>query len=81
MLANWLEDVGLEQCKAESCVFRMLVKDKVSLMVELHVGDIIVSGGKDACEKFFAQLKKRFPVKNQGGLNFTPVALSHATGY
>ena len=58
LLATWLEEmVGLEQCKAEPCVFRLLVKDEVSLMVGVHVDDIIVSGGKDACEEFFAQLK------------------------
>ena len=37
-------------------------------MVGVHVDDIIVSGGENACYKFFAQLKKRFPVKNQGEL-------------
>ena len=30
--------------------------------------DIIVSGGKNACEKFFAQLKERFPMKHQAEL-------------
>ena len=38
-------------------------------MVGVHVDDIIVSGGKNACEKLFAQLKERFPVKKQGELN------------
>ena len=58
LLATWLEEmVGLEQCKAGPCVFRLLVKDEGSLMVGVHVDDIIVSGGKDAREKFFAQLK------------------------
>ena len=37
-------------------------------MVGVHVDDIIASGGKNACDKFFAQLKERFPVKNQGEL-------------
>ena len=37
-------------------------------MVGVHVDDIIVSGGKNAREKFFAQLKERFPVKKQGEL-------------
>ena len=45
-----------------------MVKDEVLLMVGVHVDDIIVSGGKSACDKFFAQLKERFPVKNQGEL-------------
>ena len=69
LLVNWLvEEIGLEQWKAEPCVFRLMVKDEVSLMVGVHVDDIIVSGGKNACDKFFAKLKERFPVKNQGEL-------------
>ena len=33
----------MEQCKAEPCIFRKMVNDKVSLMVGVHVDDIIVS--------------------------------------
>ena len=69
LLVNWLvEEIGLEQCKAEPCVLRLMVQDEVSLMVGVHVDDITVSGGKNAAEKFFTQLKERFPVKNQGGI-------------
>ena len=67
LLVNWLvEKIDPEQCKAEPCVFRLVVKDEVSLMVGVQVDDIIVSGGKSACEKFFTKLKERFPVKTQG---------------
>ena len=45
-----------------------MVKDELSLLIGVHVDDIIVSGGMNACEKFFAQLTERFPVKNQGEL-------------
>ena len=48
--------------------FRLMGKDEVSLMVEVHVDDIIVSCGKSACEEFFTQLEERFPVKNKGDL-------------
>ena len=69
LLVNRLvEEDGLEQCKAEPCVFWLMVENEVSLMVGVHLDDIIVSGGKNACENFFAQLKERFPVKNQGEL-------------
>ena len=52
---NWqVEEIGLEQCKAGLCVFRLMVKDAVSLMVGVNVDDIIVSGRKNACEHFFA---------------------------
>ena len=40
----------------------------MSLVVGIHVEGIIVSGGKNACDKFFAQLNERFLVKNQGEL-------------
>ena len=69
LLVNRLvEEDGLEQCKAEPCVFWLMVENEVSLMVGVHLDDIIVSGGNNACENFFAQLKERFPVKNQGEL-------------
>ena len=45
LLFNWLvEEISVEQCKAEPCVFRLIVKDEVSLMIGVHVDDIIVSG-------------------------------------
>ena len=55
LLVNWLvAEICLEQCKAEPCV-RLTTRDEVALMVEVHVDDIIVSGGKNVCENFFAQ--------------------------
>ena len=39
--------IGLEQCKAEPCVLRLIVKDEVCLMVGVHVDEIIVSGAKN----------------------------------
>ena len=76
LLVKWLvEEIGLEQSKVEPCVFRLMVKDEVSLMVGAHVDDTIVSVGKNACDKIFAELKKRFPVKNQGELKSTPAVL------
>ena len=59
LLVTWLVDeIGLEQCKVETCAFRLMVEGEVSLMVGVHVDDIIVSGVENACEKFFAQLKQ-----------------------
>ena len=70
LLVTWLvEKIGMEQCKAEPCVFRKIIKNEVSLMVGVHVDDIIVSGEQDLCDEFFSQLKQRFPVKNLGELN------------
>ena len=49
--------MGLEQCKAESCVFHRLIDGRVVLMVGVHVDDIIVSGKKDDCMKFLEELR------------------------
>ena len=69
LLATWLvENIGIEKCKAEPCVFREIVKNEMSLMVGVHVDDIIVSGEQDLCDEFFSQLKQRFPVKTLGEL-------------
>ena len=69
LLVTWLvEKVGLEQCKAETYVCRKIIKNEVSLMVGVHVDDIIVSGEQDLCDEFFGQLKQHFPVKSLGEL-------------
>ena len=70
LLVNCLvEEIGLEQCKAESRVFRLKVKDEVSLVVGVHMDEIIVSDVRNAGKKFLAQLKERFPVKSPEELN------------
>ena len=69
LLVNWLvEELQMEQCKAEPCVFRKKVGDEISLIVGVHVDDIIVSGEHDVRNQFFKQFRGRFPVKNQGEL-------------
>ena len=69
LLVAWLvEKIGRKQCKAEPSVFRKIIKSEVSLIVGVHVHDIIVSGERDICDEFFGQLKQLFPVKNLGGL-------------
>ena len=69
LLVMWLvEKIGMEQCKAEPCVFRKIIKNEVSLMDGVPVDDIIVSGEQVLCDEFFSQLKRRFPVKYLGEL-------------
>ena len=63
-----MDEIGLEQCKAEPCVFLQMTENEVSLMIGVHVHDIIVAGEKDVFEKFFVKIKEGFPVKNQGEL-------------
>ena len=81
LLVDWLvEEMGLEQCKAEPSVFLLVVKDEVLLIIGVYVDSIKISGSKNACEKFFAQMKERFPFKSQGNQRCKPVVLSFATG-
>ena len=43
LLVMWLvKNIGMEQCKAEPCVFRKIIKNDWSLMAGVHVGDVIV---------------------------------------
>ena len=70
----------MEQCKAETCVFRKIIRNEVSLMVGVHVDDIIVSGEQDLCDEFFGQLKRRFPVRTWGNPRCTLVARSSVPG-
>ena len=48
LLVNWLVGVmGLDQCKAEPCVFCRIANKKVELMFGVHVDDTIVCGEKE----------------------------------
>ena len=40
----------MEQCKAEPCVFREIIKNEVSLMVGVHKEDIIMPE-QDLCDE------------------------------
>ena len=71
-LVTWLvEKIGMEQCKAEPCVFGKIIKNEMSLMVGVHVDNVIVSGEQNMCDEFFGQLKQRFLVKNQRELKMS----------
>ena len=77
-LVRWLvEMTRMKQCKADPCIFRNVVHDKVSLMFGVHVDDIIVSGKSNAYHEFFSELKQRLPVKHQGGRRCTPTVHSN----
>ena len=81
LLVTWLvEKIGMEQCKAEPSVFRKIIKNEVSLMVGVHVDDIVVSGEHDLYDEFCSQLKQCFPVKTLGNSRCTLVARSSVTG-
>ena len=52
--------VGMEQCKADPCVFRLIRDDVVVLIVCVHVDDITVAGVPDACDFLSTSLLEEF---------------------
>ena len=47
----------MEQCNAKPYVSRETVENEGSLMVGVHVDDIILSGKQGVCSEFLGQLK------------------------
>ena len=47
-----VDEHGIEQCRADPCVYRkMIVERVVKLIFVVHVDDILVSGKKETCDK------------------------------
>ena len=42
--------IGIEQCKADPCVFRLIRDGVVVMIVCVHVDDITVAGESEACD-------------------------------
>lgn len=61
-----LVDVGLEKCNTDAYVFNMKANIKVILSMSVHVGDIVVGGTKDNCDKVFDALAKTLGRATQG---------------
>ena len=70
----------MEQCKADPCIFRKMVNDKVSLMFGVRIDDIIVSRKSDVYHEFLSELKQRFSVKHQGSWRCTSTVHSNVIG-
>ena len=52
--------------KSDPCVFRKVVDGVVELIAVVHVDDILVGGGKEACDELHLLLNKKFPTNNLG---------------
>ena len=51
----------MKQSKADTCVFRKVLEREVTLIVCVHVDDLVVTAkDKETFDAFFAQLKKEF---------------------
>ena len=65
-----VDEHGMEQCRADPCVYRKIVEGVVKLIFVVHVDDIIVSGEKEACEELHHTLNENFPTENLGELKW-----------
>ena len=61
--------VGMEQCKADPCVFRLIRDGVVVMIVCIHVDDITVAGESEACDFLSTCLLEEFQTTG-GGLSW-----------
>ena len=65
-----VDEHGMEQCRADQCVYRKIVKGVVKLTLVVHVDDIVVSGEKETCEELHHTLNENFPTEILGELKW-----------
>ena len=62
---------GFEQCQADPCVFRRLLRGKVVVIIEVYVDDqLVASETKRDEEQAINDLRYCFPIKNLGEAGF-----------
>ena len=70
LLVTKLAKHGMEQCKADPCVFRKIVKGEVILVLAVHVDDMAVAGPRDEVDKLLVTLNEDFTTVDLGELTF-----------
>ena len=63
-----VEKVGMEQCKADQCVFRLRVDGETTMVLCVHVDDIVVERESEVCDALYALLQE-FQI-TQGNLSW-----------
>ena len=61
-----VDEHGMEQSRADPCVYRKVVEGLVKLILVVHVDDILVSGEKEMCDELHHTLNENFPTENLG---------------
>ena len=51
LLVETVVEYGMEQCRADPCVFHMVVDGKVDLILAVHADDIVIAGSNEACRE------------------------------
>ena len=65
-----LNTLGLQQCLADACVFRLVEEGRIAIIAVVHVDDIFAVGLKSRCDVFRDELNRMVPVKNLGELRW-----------
>ena len=60
----------MEQCSTDACAFRMVVGDKVELIMAVHLDGIVTEGSDVICRDFHAALTTKFLPNNLGELTW-----------
>ena len=55
-----VEKIGMEQCKADPCVFRLRKDGETTMILYVRVDDIIVGGESEVCDALYASLLQKF---------------------
>lgn len=72
--------MGMDQCKAELCIFRRMDNKSISLLIGVHADGIDVPGEKDVCDAFLDELKEDSQINIRGSWRCTLVVRSCGTG-
>ena len=67
-LVEKLTQFSFERSLADSCIFRVRKGSKVTMMLAVHVDDMIVAGTEDDCKALHKFLNENFPKNNLGEL-------------
>ena len=68
LLVDTVVEYVIEQCRADPCVFRMVVDVKVKLIMAIHVDDILGADSEGSCRDFHAALVNKFNTNKLGKL-------------
>ena len=61
---------GMEQCKTDPCVFRLIREGIVVMIMTVHVDDMAVAGPREEVDKLLEVLNEDFTTNDLGELSF-----------
>lgn len=61
-LVKQLKAIGFEQSRADRCIFRIREGHEVTIMLAVHVDDMVIAGSRNICDTLLKILNEMFPV-------------------